>query len=269
MSKDNPISTAYNWYTQHGPSPLATAGIVALLAYAKNRALWGPSVETLRSLGRPFGRGVYGGGAQGDAEWNAAMDDLKNNSRARQIVPAAFALMAGGGLLGLMADPGKKNWGLLSWNAPSKPIGATSAQNLPATTLFKTASYLTDSYVDNLDWSKSINGTDARRLFSNDPWLANEPYIRHLGGSIVAGASLESGSRNPTLGNIFDNAVRKMENKLTWSGVTDLAVKSAVANGAARLFTGALDAMVGLDPRMRQSLVDAGTWAGAITSILD
>lgn len=268
MSKDNPISTAYNWYTQHGPSPLATAGIVALLAYAKNRALWGPSVETLRSLGRPIGRGVYGNTPEGDAEWNAAMDDLKNNSKARRIVPAAFALMAGGGLLGLMADPGKKNWGLTSWNAPSKPIGAGAA-NLPATSLFKTASYLTDSYVDNLDWSKPVNGADARRLFTNDPWLKHEPYVRHLGGSIVTGASLESGSRNPTLGSIFDNAVGKLENKLTWSGVTDMAVKSAVANGAARLFTGALDAMVGLDPRMRQSLVDAGTWAGAITSILD
>ena len=90
-----------------------------------------------------------------------------------------------------------------------------------------------------------------------------------MGLSIVNNAALRGGTEHPTLGRLFDSALDKMETKLTVNGVTDIAVKSAVANTTARLFTGALGAVCGMNDRTRQKLIDAGTWAGAIAAILE
>lgn len=264
MSKDNPFSTAAYWWKEHGPGPIGTAALLGALIYGKNRALWGPSIETLRSLGRPVGSRLMGG----DADWNEAMDNLKYNSSYRRVVPAAFGLLGAAGALALMARPGLEGYGLTSWDAKPKPL-YNDVNGSKAVSLYKTASYLTDSYVQDLDWMQPLDSVRAKALFTNDPEVQANAYARNMGLAIVNNAERLDGSRHPTLGRIFDSALDKFDSKLTVRGVTDVAVKSAVANASARLFTGALGAVCGMNDKARQALVDAGTWAGAITAILD
>lgn len=265
MSKDNPISTGVNWWKEHGPSPWLTALLAGALLYGKYRLLWNPSVDTLRSLGRPLGKRFMGS----DEEWNAAMDRLKTDSSARHYVPAAIGLLTTAGLAGLMYRPGVEGGGLLKWDAPNKPLYETKYVRDDVDTLQKTATYITDSYMQDLDWAKPIDARTAQALFTNDPHVQENAYARNMGLAIVNNAVNNSGSFHPTLGNVFDSALSKIENKLSWSGATDVALKSAVSNMTARLFTGALGAVCDMNDKTRQALVDAGTWAGAITAILD
>lgn len=265
MSRDNPISTGVQWWKQHGLNPLGTAALLGAIVYGKNRAMWGPSVELLRSLGRPIGSRVLGS----DDEWNASMDRLRDDSSYKTWLPMALGLMAAGGAAGLMYRPGEEAGGLLEWDAKSKPMRTVKYVDPNVRLMGKTASYLTDSYVQDLDWAKPVDSRVAKALFTNDPRVQNDAYARNMGLSIVNSAVNASGSLHPSLGNVFDSALDKFEKKVTWSGMADVAVKSAVANTAARLFTGALGAVCGMGDKTRQALVDAGTWAGAITSILD
>lgn len=265
MSKDNPISTGVNWWKERGPSPWLTALLAGSLLYGKYRLLWNPSMETLRSLGRPIGKRVMGG----DAEWNAEIDRLKSDSSARYKVPAALGALTTLGLLGTMYRPGVEGGGLLQWDAPNKPLYETRWLSKDLDELKKTASYITDSYMQDLDWAKPIDARTAQALFTNDPKVQENAYARNLGLSIVNNAVNHSGSYHPTLGNVFDSALDKIEKKISWSGATDVALKSAVSNMTARLFTGALGAVCDMNDKTRQALVDAGTWAGAITAILD
>ena len=77
-------------------------------------------------------------------------------------------------------------------------------------------------------------------------------------------------SSDNTLVTLASSAYKtKIENKLSWGGAMDVALKSAVSNVTARLFTGALGAVCDMNDKTRQALVDAGTWAGAISAILD
>ena len=264
MSKDNPISGALTWWRENGPNPLLTAAMLGGLAYGKGRLFWGPAVETLRSLGRPFGKKMAGG----ERDWDYAMDELKSNSEYSKFVQKALGLLTAGTALAAFARPDRENMGLLKWNAPFK-AGYNNIVNNGTSELYKTASYLTDSYMQDIDWMQPIDARQARALFTNDPAVQENAYVRNTGLAIVNNAALRGGTEHPTLGRLFDSALDKMETKLTVNGVTDIAVKSAVANTTARLFTGALGAVCGMNDRTRQKLIDAGTWAGAIAAILE
>ena len=265
MSKDNPISTGVNWWKEHGPSPWLTALLAGSLLYGKYRLLWGPSMDTLKSLGRPLGKRVMGS----SEEWDSEIDRLKNDSSARYKVPAALGLLSTAGMLGMLYRPGVEGGGLLKWDAPSKPLYETRWLSKDFDELKKTASYITDSYMQDLDWAKPIDARTAQSLFTNDPHVQENPYARNMGLAIVNNAVNTSGTLHPTLGNVFDSALTKIENKLSWGGAMDVALKSAVSNVTARLFTGALGAVCDMNDKTRQALVDAGTWAGAISAILD
>lgn len=123
-------------------------------------------------------------------------------------------------------------------------------------------------YVPEMDFSSVINARDAKSLFTNDPYLQNNDYARNMGTAIVSNAALNAGSNNVTLGGVFDSAVNKISNKLSFEGVTSVAVKTLVSNGIARLLTGAIGTMTNLSPDVRNTIVEAGTWAGAVSSIL-
>jgi hypothetical protein len=265
MSKDNPISTGVHWWKEHGPSPWLTALLAGALSYGKYRAMWNPSIETLRSLGRPVGKRLMGS----DRAWNREIDELKSSSSARHRLPAALGLLTAASVAGLLYRPGVEGGGLLKWDAPNKPLYSPNALETKLASLQKTASYITDSYMQDLDWAKPIDARTAQALFTNDPKVQENAYARNMGLAIVNNAVNTSGSYHPTLGNVFDSALSKIENKLSWGGATDVALKSAVSNMTARLFTGALGAVCDMNDKTRQALVDAGTWAGAITAILD
>lgn len=250
------IGKATKWYEDHGPNPLGTALLGGALAGAGMASLWKPAVETARSLGRPF--------MSDSQEWDDTMDELKSSSRARWSIPLlTAALMAGGGAY-VLSNPYREGYGLGEWDAPfvTRP-NKPPRMNAQA----KTASFGPDGYDMNMNWNQPIGMGTADKLFSANAGI-DDPYVRNLGTSIVHGAAMNTGVQNPTLGSVFDSAVGKIQNKLTFKGVTDVAVKSMVANSTARLFAGTLGAVCGLPQGLRNKIVDAGTWAGTISAIL-
>ena len=71
------------------------------------------------------------------------------------------------------------------------------------------------------------------------------------------------------MGGIFDSAMDKLDKKLSFQGLAKAGVRTVVANSVANLFTSALDTMVGLSPEAQRTIIDTGTWAGAISAILE
>lgn len=266
MSKGNIIDSIVQGYAKHGPNPLFTALLLGLGSYGVGRLGWKSTVETLRSLGRPLGRKLLSTGsdarslAEADDNWNTAMDNLKQDSHLARWVPVGIGALTTGLALEVFRNPKQPHQGLLKW--------------YPKTASFNDAPYIRtqemgmDPYVTELDWNRRIPAADVVGLFKNDPHLDDQMYARNMGISIVSDASINNHTRNPSLGNIFDSAVNKIENKLTFGGLTNVALKTAVANGVSRLFANSVGAMMDLSPKARQNLVDAGTWAGAVTSML-
>lgn len=271
MSEDNPISTAVQWYKEHGPNPVATAGLLGLMAWGASKLGWNPLVETSRSLLRPIGTRMLGGGPAANAQYNEAFDNLKNDSEMAKWLPRVIGMLGFMVPMELWDTPGARYRGWTQWDAP------VAAHKLPDAMLKKgsfgpmynpTQDIGLDSYVTQLDWNRRIPASDVVGLFKYDPHLADETYARNMGISIVADAAMNQQTRKPTLGGIFDSAVNKIENKLTFGGVANVALKTAVANGVSRLFASSVGAMMDLSPQARQNLVDAGTWAGAVTAML-
>lgn len=276
----NPFSSAWNWYKQHVPHPITTAALGAAGIAGATRLGYTPMMNTLRSLGRPLGTKLLALSANGELnekgeltpneaikrnqEWDETIDELQTNKAFRRYIPLAMGLLGGGTLLYGISDKNRLGHRLWDWNAPQVAYD-------PASRLFKKTGALVDSpnYTQDLDWNETISLPTAQGLFNEDPRVAENSYVRNLGGSIVNNAALTQGTRNPTLGGIFDSAIDKINTKLTVQGVVSTGVKAVVSNGAARLFTSALGTMCNISPEARQNLVDAGTWAGTITAILD
>lgn len=275
--KDNFVSRMVQGYQSIVPNPLVSSLLLGGAVYGLSSLAWNPITDTVRSLGRLPGKAL---GDMTDAEWDEAMDNLQNNPRYKRWIPLALAGLGGGAHLLTNFKANKEGYGLLDWNPKTvyyhndrnqltfnqgmhgqKKTGALhkSAENL----------FEFDNYVPAVDFAQAVNARDAIGLFTNDPHLANHQYARNLGTSIIADAALRAGTNNPTMGGVFDSAVNKFENKLSFAGVAEVGVKTVVANGAARLLTGALGAVCGLPPEAQRHIVDAGTWAGAVTAILE
>lgn len=272
-SEDNFIAQGWNAYKKAVPSPLISALLVGGGIYGLGRLAWGPSVETVRAIARYPGRKMSGLTSE---EWDIAMDNLKQHSTYRKWLPAVFGAAATAGVLAGHYK-GNKSWGGLgSWNPDNKLKPDYNSDTVYAGTStgsgqYKESSdmYSYDGYVNDTDFSQVVNISKANSLFSNDPHLQNNPYVRNMGTAIVNNAAIQAGTQQPTLGNIFDSATQKISNKLSFQGLTEIGVKSVISNATARLFTGALGAMVDLNPAARSNIIDAGTWAGTIISILE
>lgn len=285
---DNIISRAFEGYKSIVPNPLTSAIIAGAGAYGISRLAWKPIVNTIKSVARVPGKAL---GGMTDEEWDDAMEELKNNSSYRRWIPAAIGALAFGGHTFASYTPTERYGGLLHWNGtPSGYSNPKQKYVHPNTTRQFTNSaqqvfnpnakriaslqkqadlYSYDGYVPEFDFSKPVNFRHAQALFTNDPFLQNEQYVKNMGTAIVANAAQRAGTNNPTLGSVFDSAVDKIDKKLTFEGLTSIGVKSVISNSAARLFTGVLGTMMDLSPEARRNLVDAGTWAGTITAILD
>lgn len=268
---DNFISRAFEGYKKIAPNPLTSSLLVGAGAWGLSRLGWNPIVETIRSVARVPGKAL---GGMNDEEWDAAMDELKSNSKYKRWIPAAFGALAAGAHTFASYTPHERYGGLLHWNGT--PSGyQDSKQKYLYPTQKKIASvkeandFSYNGYIPEFDFSKPVNFRHAQALFTNDPFLQNEQYVKNMGTAIVASAAQRAGTNNPTLGSVFDSAVDKIDKKLTFEGLTSIGVKSVISNSAARLFTGVLGTMMDLSPEARRNLVDAGTWAGTITAILD
>lgn len=262
---DNNIADALRWWREHIPGgPAGTSLLIGLGAYGAGRLGWNQAVETARSLFRKPGRAMVGGATaqEADANYNEAVDRLKEDSAFRKWLPRVAGMIGFALPMYLWSNKEAPYRGWFDWYpysmAKRGSLGYNPVQDMGM-----------NSYVNELDWNRPIHASDVIGLFKDDPHLADEPYARNMGISIVADAAATQHTKSPTLGGVFDSAVNKLESKLTFGGVTDVAVKTAVANGVSRLFTGAVGAMCDLSPQAQQKLVDAGTWAGAITAMLN
>lgn len=282
-SSRNPVSSAVESYRQKGLPPWATAAALGLGAYGLTRLAWKPFVRTFRSLKRPALVRSYPGGA---AAYDADTEYQTRNRKLSRIFAVVAGLGAASASAFAFSDSSKPWWGMRSWTdtgsaAPATGrYGKSSEANRPLVSpkdlthterpaaLAKHAAL--DSYLQELDWSKPINIAKADNLFQPGSGFGPDDDLARLTGrSIINAAPRGPVPGTTTLGGVFDAAVSKIENKLSISGIASTALKTTVANGAARLFAGALDTVCDLKPDTKNAIVDAGTWAGAISAILN
>ena len=275
-----PIATAVQAWRKVAPSPAAQALLLGGGTYLLSRLAWNPVVETIRSLGRIPGKALS---KMTDAEWAQAMAELKADPAYRKWLPIALGGSAALASTGLTWAPNREYFGQFSWDAPVTFDADTSNKKWreylrlhPDRYANKTASlhkraddmFEYTGYVPDIDLSQVINARNAQSLFTNDPFLQNDAYVKNMGTAIVANAAIQQHTNKPTLGGVFDSAVDKIENKLTFGGLAEVGVKSVIANATARMFTNVLGKMVSMSPETQRNLVDAGTWAGTISAIL-
>lgn len=253
MDRDT-ISKVLDPVRKYTGSPLDLAAGIGLIGAGFGYGLWNNLVNTGGSLGRYPIRKMTG---MTDDEYDDAIKELATNSGYKWLIPGALAALLGGGYLAIKANPNQKHYGLTSW------VPKTASLHKEADELW---SY--GGYVPEIDFSQVINARDAKSMFTNDPQLQNDPYVRNSGIAIINSAASNAGYVNPTLGDIYDAARDKEKSKLSWAGVTNVAVNTMLANATAHLFTSALGAVVPLSKETKRNIIDAGTWATAITSIL-
>lgn len=235
------------------PSPLLLAGGIGLLGAGAGIGLWDNLVHTGGSLGRYPIRKLTG---MSDEEYDEAMEELATDSKYQYMIPAALGTVLGGSYLALKANPNQRHYGLLNWNPK------TASLHKEADELFTYGGYVPD-----IDFSQVVNAGQARDLFSNDPNLQNDPYVRNMGVAIINDASRKAGFVNPTLGNIYDSTASKIKSKLSWQGVTGIMANTMIANATAHLFTAGLGKVVGLSPEAKRTIEDTATWATFAKSI--
>ena len=295
-NKDNFISSSWATYKKAVPSPMLSAVLLGAGAYGISRLAWNPITDTVRSLARYPGKKLSG---MTNAEWDEAMDSLKHESKYRKWIPAALGAAVGAGALASSYRGNREYRGLIGWDENYNYTGIPGAgykppdfskeanesflydsfnhspdvtQRMNATrsdALFNPSPVTHSNYMNDIDFSRTINATKSNDLFTNDPHLQNNTYVRHMGSAIINNAAINAGTQRPTLGNVFDSAADKISTKLSFGGLASIGVKSVISNATARLFTGALGAMTSIGPEAQRNIVDAGTWAGTVISILE
>ena len=254
ISREN-ISKLLDPVRKYVPNPLWLAGGIGLAGGALGIGMWDNIVHTGGSLGRYPIRKITG---MSNDEYDQAMEDLANDNKYKWLIPGAIAALLSGGYLAARYNPNQEGKGLTSWT-PKVASLQKQADEL----------FTYGGYVPDIDFSQVINAGQAKDMFSNDPNLRNDPYVRNMGISIINDAAKRAGYVNPTLGNIYDSTSSKIKSKLSWQGVTGIAANTMLANATAHLFTSALGAVVPLSKETKRNLIDAGTWAAAVTSILE
>lgn len=267
------VSNIADKYRAVVPNPLVQALLIGGAGYGISRVGWGRIVETARSLGRAPLRRMSG---LSNEEYDEAMDNLKTHPTYRYAVPAAVGAILGGLSLVPAWNTGEGWNGLTSWYPDAKLTERTGTRGtmspgvggMSKPAMLKKANdfFNMTGYVPDIDWSKTFNASELRDITSNDPNLA--AYPRNEMNAIVNNTVNMSGSNHPTFSDLYASAAQKIDNKLSWNGVANIAARTMLSNTASRLLVNAVDAIVGIDPNVKRNIVDAGTWAGAITSIL-
>lgn len=248
------VSKLFDPVRQHVSNPLVLAAGLGLLGAGAGALIWPNAAYTFGSIGRYPIRKMTGMSAD---EYDEALDELATDSRYNYLVPAALGTIAAGGYLSLRANPNQKNYGLTAW-APKTASLHKEADEL----------WTYGSYVPNIEWDQVINANDAREMADNDPRIASQTYVKHMYDSIINNSAMNAGYANPTLRDVYQSTASKIKSKLSWQGVTGVAANTMLANATAHLFTSALGAVMPLSKETKRNLIDAGTWATAIKSIL-
>lgn len=243
-------------------SPLVLAAGVGTLGAGAGMLGWNVLVNTARSLGRLPARKLFG---VSNAEWNNMMDEAQDEKSYRYIMPTAAGLLAAGGILALNYNPRESGNGLLSWY-PS--VKTASMKKQAAFDKFADEFFEYGGYVPTIDYNKPVDINAARSLFDNNPNLKDDPYVVHFGDAVLMNAANNAGCYNPTMGQIESSAADKFMTKFTLGGIADIGIKTALANTAAKLFTGVVGPIASLAPDTREKIVDWTTLGTALVSII-
>lgn len=261
-SKDNTwLQEGAAWWRENGPPPWATAALIGAPVFLGGRLLWKPVTNTLASLFRPMGLKMAGGGENGENNEQAglvydyAVNKLQNDKELQWTLPAIAGVGSAALAALAFANKDKPYYGLNKWGSAMSKRAAFYMDNDPG-------------YEQALDFDRPVNAYSAVSLFTDDPYISQDPYLMNMGTSIVSNAAISNHTTRPTLGGIFDSAVQKIDSKLSIGGLVDVGARTVVANGLARLFTGALGTMCDLSDNTKENIISAGTWAGAVSAIL-
>lgn len=253
ITRDN-VSKALDPARKYINSPVLMATGLGLAGAGLGIGLWENIIETGGSLGRYPIRKLTG---MSDAEYSQAVRDLASDDRYRWLVPGAIGALLGGSYLNLKHNQNQVGKGIHNW-APKTASLQKAADEL----------WSYGGYVPKLPEDQIVNARAARAMFTNDPFIQQNPYLKNTGLSIINHAVNTAGYANPTIGNIYDSTAEKMKSKLSWAGVTDIAANTMLANATASLFANALGAVVPLSDTAKQNIIDGGTWYTAVKSIL-
>ena len=255
------LSSINQWWREHGGNPLLAGLGAAALAGGATYALTGPMVETGKALGRPLVVPLLAGldpsrFGEANETWESGMDNFQHDWKRRLGMVGLIGGLGLGGTLYAAYNPAKRFGGLLG---DDTPFGKRASFD-PETSAFDEPSYLQD-----IDWSSPIRASVARELMA-DPRLQGT-YAGLAGTAIVNAAA--GNDLYTTAGRVYDVARDKIDTHLTFGGVARAATRAVLANAGARMLAGALDSVCGLPETARDAIVSAGTWAGAVSSILE
>lgn len=268
-------------YRRAVPNSYAHAAIMGAGGGGLGYLSWRPLVEIGASLARPLAAAANGGSLPRD--FDREVEELKRD-RAMKIMSAAILALASASTT-LLADyrPNQVGGGLGAWDADRLYEYGNRFDSFG--TLYKSGSVSgalmrkkaeVDGFLAyspgamDVNYAAIVNTNEVNRLLDKDPFLSDMDYARNSAKAIVNNAAMMSGTAYPTYGQVYDSAVNKFENSLSFSGVAGVAgvaAKTAIANGLSNLFTGALGAVMDLPENMRNNIVSAGTWAGALGAI--
>ena len=274
---ENPIAPVIQTYKDVTFNPSVSAGLQGTAAFGVGVVGWDRIIETLRSMLR---RPVSFAMKMSPKEFDKEMEDIKNDKKLKWILPGALGLVTAGGSLAASYRPNEEYGGLLSWNAKAKPLDTDmyrgyvmpGSQNLSknaAMHKLANAAFEYGGYVPKIDFSQVLDAPNLKQnLFSNDPWMQNDPYTRNTGIAILSDAQNRSGSSNVTLGTIHDSASDKFKSKFSLMGIADIGLKTVCANLAADLLVSAIGTMTGVPKGVQEDLISTATWYQAAKSIL-
>lgn len=249
------VSKAFEWWDKNGPNKAVTAlGIGAGTALIANLALKN-ATGAVRALASPFVKDTPKEGLVA-----LMLSQTPENKGLRRYLSAATGALAGLGFAAATYNTARRYGGM--FNNHEEPFNKHAFDD--GGSFFPSSDA---SYLQAYDYTKRIDSGVARTLFQT-PSLQGT-YAGLAGTAIVNSAAGPGEFASPTLGSIFDAAKDKIDKHLSFSGVAKVATRTFVANRAARLFTGAVGMMCDLPDSVRDDLVTAGTWAGAISAILE
>jgi len=274
----NPIGTAAQAYRDITINPTVSSGALGVGAFGVGVVGWNRIIETLRSLLRRPASLVM---KMSPHEFDQEMEDIKNDDKLRWILPGALGAGVMG--LGLAASyrPNEDYGGLLKWNDYPKPLdtdvyrgyimpGSQNLEKKGAMEKLASAAFEYGGYVPKIDFSQILDAPAMKQdLFSNDPWMQNDPHTKYTGIAILSDAQNRSGSSNVTLGTIHDSAADKFKSKFSLMGIADVGLQTTCANLAADLLVNAFGTMAGVPKGVREDLISTATWYQAAKSIFN
>lgn len=274
MSKENAISSFISKYQKKIPNPLYQALLLSAFTVPSAFLLKKPINRALKRAVRDprISYTLLGASPQ------QAQQDIQTLQRgwfgkygAPILLGSAIPLAS----LAMNIVPDAPKLGLTDWNPKvdrkqkekDKSEEKEGLSNFGAQPLQKVAMFQDIGYQPQLDLSKSINRQQAIAMMNNNPYLAQQPsYARHLGTSIITAAP--SIGNQVYLGGIYDSAVNKFQNKLSFQGIGSKVVKGVVSGALAGMFTDVVGTAIGMPERMADGLSNTIGIGQALYSIL-